>query len=441
MGTGVLLPWLLGRYACPLFLAAVTLAARDHPGLDVTRVRGEIERLAARWRARAARDPTPAGRADAFRAVLFEDGRFEAVRELDTPETLCIDSVLRNRRGYCLSLSLVALLVAERVGAPLHGVAAPNHFLVRYDDGRFRRNLELTRRGATVEGDVLRELVGEAAPGAAYLRNLRPREVRAVLLHNHGFVALQQGRREAARADLEAAARALPGLPEAHRNLGVWLGLARRWPESVAAFRRALALHPGDLEARINLALSLKEDGHAEEALAQVDEVLRRNPERERARRLREEWGRAVGERPAGALQPGLVGRYFRGTGHEDQVTERVDADLDFEWSGRPAPRVPSDGFSVRWEGWLSLPDAGTWTFFVIANDGVRIAVDGRKVLEDWEERGRDSFMGSADAALGSGWHRIRVEFFDAGGPARLWVRVGREGAARPLPLAAHLFH
>jgi regulator of sirC expression with transglutaminase-like and TPR domain len=433
-----------GRYACPLFIAAVTLAAREHPGLDVVRVRGEIERLAVRWRARVARDPTPAGRADAFRAVLFEDGRFEAVRELDTPETLCIDSVLRNRRGYCLSLSLVALLVAERVGAPLHGVAAPNHFLVRYDDGRFRRSLELTRRGATVEEDALRALVGEAAPGAAYLRNLSRREVRAALLHNHGFVALQQGRREAARADLEAAVRALPGLPEAHRNLGVWLGQGRRWPESIAAFRRALALHPGDLEARINLALSLREDGRGEEALAQVEEVLRRDPARERARKLREEWrGRAAGggERPAGAVQPGLLGRYFRGTAHEEAVAERVDADLDFEWSGRPAPRVPPDGFSVRWEGWLSLPDAGTWTFFVIANDGVRIAVDGRKVLEDWEERGRDSFMGSAEAELGAGWHRLRVEFFDSGGPSRLWIRLGREGAARPLPLAAHLFH
>ena len=54
----------------------------------------------------------PAVRADAYRYVLFEKGKFESVSELDSAEHLHIDTVLSGKKGYCLSLSVMALAKA-----------------------------------------------------------------------------------------------------------------------------------------------------------------------------------------------------------------------------------------------------------------------------------------------------------------------------------------
>jgi len=294
--------------------AAIEIARRDHPRIDEQAVRAAVDRLAKRYRALLpkARDP-----ADAFRQLLFEDEPFTAVGELDSAENLHIDSVLRNRKGYCLSLSVVALAVAERVGAPLHGVALPNHFLVRYDDGKTRRNLELTRKGETITDATLLEKYGPLEKGTVYLRNLRPEEVKAYLLHNRGYVALLKKRHALARADFEAALGILPGIGEAHRNLGVVFGEQKKWQEAKRAFIRAINIHASDTNAMINLAICRHALGERDIALQDLAVVLLLDPENVRAEELQTRWTsgptkkprtaplEALQEAPAG-LKPGL---------------------------------------------------------------------------------------------------------------------------------------
>jgi hypothetical protein len=49
----------------------------------------------------------------------------------------------------------------------------------------------------------------------------------------------------------------------------------------------------------------------------------------------------------------GLRGEYFAGAFALKRL-ERVDATIDFDWgAGAPDPRLPADGFSVRWTGTL----------------------------------------------------------------------------------------
>jgi len=411
---------------------AIEVARRDHPGLDEARVRAEIDRLAERYRALAADADGPAERADAFRRLLFEEGGYGAVSDLASAEHLHIDSVLRRLRGYCLSLSVVALAVAERVDAPLFGVAMPNHFLVRYEEGEFRRDLELTRAGATVALPAARD-------GSVYGRKLSPRDVKAYLLHNRGYVALRRGERAAARADFEAALRLQPGIGEAHRNLGVVLGEEGKWELAKASFLRAVALHPGDVSALVNLALCRRELGEDGAALRDLDAALAIEPGHARAKELRAAWSNAP---PPRKIRPGLRGRYYAGTGFDRLAAERVDRVPDFDWqNGAPAEGVPRDGFSVRWEGWFKAPKEGAYTFFLVANDGARLVVGGRMLVDEWEARGTSNLFAETEARLAAGWHRIRIDHFDRTGGARLMLRVGVEGREKPLDLKTLLFH
>ena len=285
-------------WACPAYAEgdvvlrlALEVARRDHPTLDEPKVRAEIKRLAARYDTLRAGNDDPAVRADAFRRLLFEAEKFQSVADLTSSRTLHIDTVLAGRRGYCLSLSLVALAVAERVGAPLHGVAAPNHFFVRYDDGTFRRNLELTRAGVDVKDAEYRRRARNSLPAESlYLRNLKSNELRAFLLHNRGYVALHAGRRTQARADLDAAIALAPGLGEAHRNLGVLLGERKRWADSRRSFARAFAAYPGDVDALINMAICRHALGDLKAAVQDLEMAAMLAPEHARVERLLAEW-------------------------------------------------------------------------------------------------------------------------------------------------------
>jgi len=430
--------------------AAIEIARRDHPKIDEKAVRAAVDRLAKRYRELLpeARDP-----ADAFRLLLFEDAPFTSVAELDSAENLHIDSVLRNRKGYCLSLSVVALAVAERVGAPLHGVALPNHFLVRYDDAKTRRNLELTRKGATITDKTLLEKYGPFEQGTVYLRNLSPEEVKAYLLHNRGYVALLKKRHALAKADFEAALKIQPGIGEAHRNLGVVFGEQKKWKAAKREFIRAINIHASDTNAMINLAICRDALGEREVALQDLAVVLALDPENVRAEELQTRWTseptkkprtvpvEALPEAPSG-LKPGLRARYYAGMNFNRLRTERVDRVLDFDWqNSAPGPKVPRDRFSARWDGYFKAPRTATYTFFVVANDGVRLVLGDKTIIENWKSIGTSNFYGTKELHLKAGWHRIRIEHFDGMGGARLMLRIGVEGVEHPLDPAGHLFH
>lgn len=50
------------------------------------------------------------------------------------PENSLLPKVLESRRGIPLTLSMVYLFVARRLGAPLYPIGLPSHFLVRYGE-------------------------------------------------------------------------------------------------------------------------------------------------------------------------------------------------------------------------------------------------------------------------------------------------------------------
>ena len=89
----------------------------------------------------------------------------------------------------------------------------------------------------------------------------------------------------------------------------------------------------------------------------------------------------------------------------------RNDKDLDFEWgSGTPAPGLPADHFSVRWTRKLDF-SAGTYRFTVRADDGVRLYVDGTRILNEWHDNSGDEAY-SVDRAL-DGKRTILVEYYE----------------------------
>jgi len=110
-------------------------------------------------------------------AYLFEEMGFRAVETADDPEDLFLHVVLDRKRGYCLSLSILYLAIAERLGLPMFGVVVPGHFFVRYDDGRQQFNVETTSKGAIVpDSHYIEKFKPPTRPLSLYMKNLTQRQ-------------------------------------------------------------------------------------------------------------------------------------------------------------------------------------------------------------------------------------------------------------------------
>jgi tetratricopeptide (TPR) repeat protein len=70
-----------------------------------------------------------------------------------------------------------------------------------------------------------------------------------------------------------------PDFPDLHNQLGLALSLSGDRVQAVSAFRRALHLHPGYVEARLNLAITLNDLGRYDEALREFQFEAPRDPD------------------------------------------------------------------------------------------------------------------------------------------------------------------
>ncbi|MGD1994385.1 MAG: PA14 domain-containing protein, partial [Anaerolineae bacterium] len=139
-------------------------------------------------------------------------------------------------------------------------------------------------------------------------------------------------------------------------------------------------------------------------------------------------WVRiVVGATPTPTPRPsGWRGEYFDDrnlTGAPTLV--RDDAAVNFDWgTAAPASSLPSEGFSVRWSQTLSFP-AGVYRFAVLADDGVRVWLDGERIIDQWHDATGVTY--TAERTLSAGNHSLRVEYYENRGAAKIrfwWERL-----------------
>lgn len=143
------------------------------------------------------------------------------------------------------------------------------------------------------------------------------------------------------------------------------------------------------------------------------------------------EWLRT--EVTASQSQYGLSGRYYiddgsqtfpADSGNSRLMMARNDSKLSFNWgTGGPAQGLQTDNFMVRWTGYVTVPEDGTYTFGENADDGVRVRLNNgpfgsqNTVLDSWNYTGT-TVWGSAVTLSKNQAIPITVEYHELGGPA-----------------------
>ncbi len=115
----------------------------------------------------------------------------------------------------------------------------------------------------------------------------------------------------------------------------------------------------------------------------------------------------------------GLEGSYFADKNLSGTaVTNRVDAEVNFDWGlGAPIHVPNGDLFSVRWYGEIQAQFTEPYTFYMESDDGVRVWLDERRIINDWVDRSATESI--ATASLTAGQHYlIRIEYYEDYGDA-----------------------
>jgi peptidoglycan/xylan/chitin deacetylase (PgdA/CDA1 family) len=124
--------------------------------------------------------------------------------------------------------------------------------------------------------------------------------------------------------------------------------------------------------------------------------------------------------KPPVTIVPGcLKASYFTNINLLGTPTKvQAESKIDNNWAANaPLEGIPSDNFSVRWEGIVNPPSTGIYTFTVTADDGVRLWINNQLVINKWIDQSATTYSVSGTLTKGKP-ASIRMEYYEKGGDA-----------------------
>jgi regulator of sirC expression with transglutaminase-like and TPR domain len=167
--------------------AKVALDALVDPAADAEWTLAELGRLANCARLIAGRGASAAEKVEALRAVVYRNGAWNGFLPFDYDHdnfkelrVKLLSHYLETRRGNCVSMPILFLILADKLGLDMSLAMAPAHLFLRWrDEGGRVTNLETTSGADPARGVWIREVRGVTDRGVAsgfYMRSLTRRE-------------------------------------------------------------------------------------------------------------------------------------------------------------------------------------------------------------------------------------------------------------------------
>ena len=128
----------------------------------------------------------------------------------------------------------------------------------------------------------------------------------------------------------------------------------------------------------------------------------------------------------APATGTGLRGIYYNGTVLSGApLLNRIDTTINFEFTYSSIPQVlspapgivPDDKYSVRWTGEVQPAYSETYNFYTVSDDGIRVWVNGVKLIDNWANQAATEKTGSI-SLVGGQKYFIVIEYYENTGDA-----------------------
>ncbi|QEG39079.1 transglutaminase family protein [Roseimaritima ulvae] len=116
-----------------LLRGSLLIAKLDNPDIDVDAYVGRVDAMAAEILADVPEDADVVERRKALHRYLFEENGFHGGRaEYDHPANSHLNSVIDDREGLPITMSILYMELGKRLGLSIEGVGLPGHFVVKH---------------------------------------------------------------------------------------------------------------------------------------------------------------------------------------------------------------------------------------------------------------------------------------------------------------------
>ena len=249
--------------AIPLADAALLIAAEEYPGLDIHAYLARIDALADDVREQVDNAPDARAAGAVLAHFLYESEGFRGnANDYYDPRNSFLNEVLDRRVGIPITLSILYMELARRLGVGVQGIGLPGHFLVR-----------IVESGTYVDPFSGRANMDEAGCAA------RVQELyRGQFAFDRSMLAAQSNR--------DILTRVLKNLQEVYRSTGD----AQR---ALGAVDRMILLQPESPRLHRERAAMLAQMGEYRRALRDLHRLRQLQPVGRRSERLRS-WRRFV---------------------------------------------------------------------------------------------------------------------------------------------------
>ncbi len=237
--------------------AALLIAKEEYPALEIPRYISRLEEMAAGVRGLGAPAGEPHRLIASLGEYLFRRLGFQGNSEdYYDPRNSFLNEVLDRRTGIPITLSIVTMEVARRIGLPLRGVGLPGHFLVKYVGPDEEIVIDPFHGGALVSPADCQRLIDHVYQGKLtfeprFLAGVGTRHILFRMLNN--LKGIYCSRQEYGKA-LGVVERLLILEPKAAneiRDRGLLLCQLKRFPEAMLALERYLHLMPAAEDAEV----------------------------------------------------------------------------------------------------------------------------------------------------------------------------------------------
>ena len=233
-----------------LALAILMVAKEEYPQLSEDRYLGQLDLLAEETRDRLDDETAPLLVLQELLDTLYVRHGFRGNREAYyDPRNSFLNDVLDRRLGIPLTLGVVLLEVAWRLGLPLEGVNFPGHFLVRFKGDAVDLLIDPYDRGAIRFQDQAQELLDRVYGGMvrvhdSFLKVAGKREMLVRLLMNLKSLYLKAQDHPRALSAVERILLIRPITPGEIRDKGVILARMGRTREALEQLQAYLSVAP-----------------------------------------------------------------------------------------------------------------------------------------------------------------------------------------------------
>ena len=271
-----------------LGLASLVIAKDIYPDININAYMEKLDSMAKELKGNVGNTKDPAKVLNIVNNYINQHRAAKIYSISDDEEALYgsfLNTVLDKTSGNCLGYSTLYLFLGERLGIPLYGVILPLHIFVKYDDGKYQKEIESTN--------------GQDFPWLAYIMQLNARnivaykgdwqyhkttkttkkEVVSYMLNNRGAIRRTENNYAAAIDDYTKAIEITPGFALAYFNRGDTKAEKGDLDGAITDYTKAIEIIPDYTRAYFNRASAKFQKGDYDGTIADYTKAIEVTPD------------------------------------------------------------------------------------------------------------------------------------------------------------------